>query len=145
LLADGFHVVEYEGREGTGLLFPADGSVQPLLRCRLLAASVTAGRARLFERSPAVSIAGAEVATPRGRIHCGGVVVAVDGCLERVLPELAGRVRTARLQMLATAPLPEMRFPRPVYARWGYDYWQQLPDRTLALGGQRDRFEDDEW
>jgi glycine/D-amino acid oxidase-like deaminating enzyme len=46
--------------------------------------------------------------------------------------------------MLATAPLPAIRFTRPVYARWGYDYWQQLPDRRLALGGCRDYSEDTE-
>jgi glycine/D-amino acid oxidase-like deaminating enzyme len=73
------------------------------------------------------------------------VVVAVDGGLEVVLPEITGRVRTARLQMLATAPTDEVSLPRPVYARWGYDYWQQLPDGRIALGGCRDRFVEDEW
>jgi gamma-glutamylputrescine oxidase len=52
------------------------------------------------------------------------VVVAVDGCLEDLMPELKGRVRTARLQMLATAPAPEVKFTLPVYRRYGYDYWQ---------------------
>jgi glycine/D-amino acid oxidase-like deaminating enzyme len=71
--------------------------------------------------------------------------VAVDGGLERVVPALAGEVRTARLQMLATEPTDEVTFKRPVYARWGYDYWQQLPDGRVALGGQRDHFAEDEW
>jgi len=71
--------------------------------------------------------------------------VAVDGTLEHVLHELRGRVRTARLQMLATAPTDEVIIARPVYARWGYDYWQQLPDGRIALGGCRDRFVDEEW
>ena len=47
-------------------------------------------------------------------------------------------MKTARLQMLATAPLPDMQYPRPIYARWGYDYWHQLPDRRLVIGGNRD-------
>ena len=51
--------------------------------------------------------------TPGGRVRCGRVIVAVDGRLERLLPALEGRVRTARLQMVATAPLPEIRFPGP--------------------------------
>ena len=25
-----------------------------------------------------------------------------------------------------------MRVPRPVYRRYGYDYWQQLPDEALV-------------
>ena len=76
---------------------------------------------------------------------CGAVVVAVDGGLERVVPRLAGEVRTARLQMLATGPTAEVNIPRPVYARWGYDYWQQLADGRIAVGGQRDRFAAAEW
>ncbi|MDP9406017.1 MAG: FAD-binding oxidoreductase, partial [Actinomycetota bacterium] len=51
-----------------------------------------------------------------------------------------GRVRTVRAQMLATARAPEVDIPRPVYARFGYDYWQQLPDRRVVLGGLRDQF-----
>lgn len=72
--------------------------------------------------------------------------MAVDGRLEVLLPQLAGRVRTARLQMLATAPIQDAgRLPCPVYGRWGYDYAQQLPDGRLFVGGGRDRLVDDEW
>jgi glycine/D-amino acid oxidase-like deaminating enzyme len=85
------------------------------------------------------------VRTERGFVRTPQVVVAVDGCLERLLPELASRVRTARLQMLATEPTTEIRLSRPVYARWGYDYWQQRPDGAIALGGARDIAGDSEW
>lgn len=138
-------VEEYEGPEGRGLLFADDGTVQPLARCRALAGRAAADGARLFEDTPAVEISGTRVSTPFGRVDCGAVVVAVDGRLETVIPELAGRVRTARAQVLATAPLPEVRFDRPVYTRWGYDYFQQSPDRRLLLGGFRDQFLDAEW
>jgi hypothetical protein len=59
------------------------------------------------------------------------------GRLESLVPELAGTVRTARLQMLATAPTREIDIPCPVYARYGFDYYQQLPDGSVALGGER--------
>ncbi len=141
--ADGLPAEPYEGPEGRGLLIPSDAAFHPVLRCRVLARRAAERGGRLFERSPALSVSGTEVATERGRVRCGRVVVAVDGRLDAVLPELAGRVRTARLQMLATAPAPEVRIPRPVYARWGYEYWQQLPDGRVALGGFRDHA--DEW
>ena len=32
-----------------------------------------------------------------------------------------------------------------MYDNWGYDYWQQLPDGRVALGGGRDRHLDGEW
>jgi glycine/D-amino acid oxidase-like deaminating enzyme len=143
--AAGLPVEWYEGLEGTGLLMRGDGGFNPLHRCRILATRHMAAGARLFEHSPAVRVAGNEVRTPRGRVRCGHLIVAVDGRLERLLPALERRVRTARLQMVATAPLPEIRFPRPVYMRYGYEWWQQLADGRIALGGFRDRGGDPEW
>ena len=43
-----------------------------------------------------------------------------------------------RGQMLATEPLGELLYERPHYARDGFDYWQQLPDGRLVVGGRRD-------
>jgi gamma-glutamylputrescine oxidase len=40
--------------------------------------------------------------------------------------------------VLVTAAQPTVVFTRPHYARGGYDYWQQLPDGRLVIGGQRD-------
>ena len=138
LRADGFAVQEYDGPEGRGLLFPDDGAMQPLMRCRSLARQAVARGAQLHEGSPVTALAPGRVTTPHGEISCSAVVVAVDGRLELLLPELAGTVRTVRLQMLGTAPADQVRVPRPVYLRGGYEYWQQLPDGRLALGGFRD-------
>jgi glycine/D-amino acid oxidase-like deaminating enzyme len=65
-------------------------------------------------------------------------VIATDGYSDGLLPELAAAIRPARAQMLATAPLPERHFACPVYARDGWDYWQQAPDASLLIGGWRD-------
>jgi gamma-glutamylputrescine oxidase len=40
--------------------------------------------------------------------------------------------------VIATEPLEEAPYPRPHYARHGFDYWQQTPDNRLVLGGRRD-------
>ncbi len=143
--ASNLAVERYAGPEGHGLLIPTDGAFQPLARCRALASSLLARGGRIFERSPAVEIASGSVSTPDGRVTCQHVVVAVDGGLERLLPELEGRVRSARLQMLATAPATDVTIPRPVYIRWGFDYWQQLPDGRIAMGGARDLAGESEW
>ncbi len=132
LRADGFAVEDYDGPEGRGLLFPSDGVLQPLERAKSLAQRVISP---LFEHSPALSVSGSLVTTPFGQVHCGAVIVAVDGNLDLLLPDVP--VRTVRLQMLSTAPLPA-RWTRPVYRRDGYEYWQQLPDGRFALGGFRD-------
>ncbi len=142
---DALPVDPYEGPEGTGLLFPHDAAFDPGARCQALARRATARGARLFEQSPAVTIGDGAVETPSGRVQAEHIVVAVDGRLDCVLPELAPRVRTARLQMLATAPPREIKLPRPVYARWGMDYWQQRADGSVVLGGCRDVGGDAEW
>lgn len=143
--ADGIPVEDYAGRFGRGLFFPGDASFNPLARCRALALRNIDGGARLFAGTRAISFSANEVVTPNGRIRCDQVIVAVDGRLETLVPELAGTVRTARLQMLGTAPATEIEIPCPVYARYGFDYYQQLPSGAVALGGGRDKATDEEW
>jgi glycine/D-amino acid oxidase-like deaminating enzyme len=141
----GFAAEWYRGPEGEGLLLPTDGVMQPLARVRALASRLRAGGGRIYEHSPARKILPGQVVTDSGVVHCDSVIVAVDGRLDLIFPELAARVRTARLQMLGTAAAPEVNFPRPVYWRHGYEYWQQQPDGSVALGGFRDRAGDSEW
>lgn len=146
MASDGLPVEPYEGVEGRGLLFPRDGALQPLRRCRLLALRALARGARLHEQSPVADVRSGGVVLADGTtVRCDRVVVAVDGGLEVLLPELAGRVRTARVQMLATEPTADVSLPMPVYARYGYEFWQQLPDGRIALGGGRDHGGDAEW
>lgn len=143
--ADGFAAEPYDGEQGRGLLIPGDGTFQPLVRCHALAEQVIELGAELHERSRVTDIARGHVRTEHGSVQCDLVIVAVDGRLEVLLPELQGTVRSARLQMLATAPTTEVHLTHPVYARWGYDYWQQRPDGSIALGGARDVAEQEEW
>lgn len=142
---DGLPVEAYDGPEGRGLLFPRDAAFDPAARCRALASSAHEHGARLFGETPAIEIEGGRVHTPRGDVRASHVIVAVDGKLERLLPELAPRVRSARLQILATEPLDTIRWTRPVYTRWGLDYWQQRTDRRVVLGGCRDVGGESEW
>lgn len=143
--ADALPVEMYEGPEGRGLLFPDDGVMQPLRRARALATRVRDAGARLYGHTVARAIESGRVRCDDHTISARQVVVAVDGKLELLFPELAGQVRSARLQMLAAAPSLPVRFPRPVSLRYGFDYWQQLADGSILLGGGRDHFEAEEW
>ena len=146
LRAHGIAVEDYDGALGAGILLPDDCAVNPVERALRIAGdlAVRAG-VRLHEHTAAVGIAPGAVTTPQGVISSPLILVAVDGGLERVLPQLSGRVRTARLQMLVTAPIPAGRLPCPVYARRGYDYAVQTSGGLLFAGGGRDLFADDEW
>ncbi|NCW44866.1 MAG: FAD-binding oxidoreductase, partial [Gemmatimonadaceae bacterium] len=145
LRADDWPCEWYDGPDGQGLFLPTDGAFNPLARCRTLATSARHEGATLFARAPVTEIRGTSVHTPHGVVHAGRVFVAVDGRLEQLLPELSGQVRSARLQMLATAPTNEITVPCPMYYRDGYEYWQQLPDGRIALGGFRDKGGEGEW
>jgi glycine/D-amino acid oxidase-like deaminating enzyme len=78
------------------------------------------------------------VLTNRGGVRAHHVVVAADGALPALVPALDGRVHARRLHMLATEPLPERLVECPVYARWGFEYFQQSPDGRLLAGGFSD-------
>lgn len=141
---DGLPVAWYDGNQGEGLVFPEDAVMNPWLRVRRKAKEVEAMRARLFEQSRAVLIGEGIVETEDGFIECEQVIVAVDGRLEKLVPELAGRVRTARLQMLMSKPA-DMQITQPAYYRYGMEYWQQTEDGRIFLGGGRDQGGDEEW
>jgi gamma-glutamylputrescine oxidase len=144
LAADGF-AVEWVDRLAApldrlylgALRHPTDGSLQPARWVRRLATLAVAAGAEIVEESP-IGLEAAESAAD-------AVVVATDGFTAALAPALASAVRPTRGQVLATEPLPDLRYRQPHYARNGFDYWQQLPDGRLVLGGQRDAALDEEW
>lgn len=141
----GLSVERYDGPLGQGLFFPDDGQTNPAVSVLALCA-IHGKEAQLFERTRALYVGDNKVVTAHGTVSAGLVIVAIDGRLEVLLPELSGRIRTARLQMMSTEPIADLtRLECPVYSRWGYDYAQQDASGRLFVGGGRDRFETAEW
>ena len=108
---------------------PGDGSIQPARFVRRLAARAAAAGADIREHD--------EVADVEA-LDAEHVLVATDGSGQALLPELAAAVWPVRGQVVVSEPLDRVLYDRPHYARHGFDYWQQLPDRRLLLGGFRD-------
>lgn len=138
LRADGFEVEWVDalqpvlGRHfSAAILHPGDAAIQPARWVRRLAARAAAAGAEILEGTAVAGNALAELGARE-------VVVAADGLSAMLLPELAGIVTPQRGQMLVTEPLHELLFERPHYGREGYDYWQQLQDGRLVVGGRRD-------
>jgi glycine/D-amino acid oxidase-like deaminating enzyme len=138
LIADGFPVHDYEGEQGVGILIPTDGTFHPAKRAVLLANLAKAAGAQIFTNSPAIKIESGLVTTDQGSIKAKHIVVAVDGNLGKALPEVSDLVQPTRLQMISTAPETKLKMKYAVYVRQGWDYWQQLPDGRIAIGGGRD-------
>jgi gamma-glutamylputrescine oxidase len=116
-----------------------DGSLQPARWIRALAGHAERAGACIHEGSPVRAPVGAPAEGPvdsaAGSVHARHVIVAADGALPALVPGYDGRVRARRLHMVATEPLPERVVDRLVYARWGYEYFQQRPDGRILAGG----------
>ena len=121
-----------------GLRNPPDGALEPGRWSRRLAAHAARAGAAIAEGTRVTAVEAGAVRAGPHTVSCNVVVVATDGYSDGVLPELSAAIRPARAQMLATAPLTEWHFDAPVYARDGWDYWQQAPDGRLLIGGWRD-------
>jgi glycine/D-amino acid oxidase-like deaminating enzyme len=136
LRADGF-AVEWRdepsgplaGRYHGAILHPRDGALQPARWVRRLGRLAAEAGADVREQDRVESLSA---------LAADHVVVATDGYGRGLLPELDRAVTPTRGQVVVTAPLDELLYDRPHYARHGYDYWHQLPDRRLVAGGRRD-------
>jgi gamma-glutamylputrescine oxidase len=106
-----------------------DGSVQPARFVRRLAARAADAGAEIREHDRVDDVAA---------LDAEHVVVATDGYGHGLVPELADLIWPTRGQVIVSEPLDRVLYDRPHYARQGFDYWQQLPDRRVLLGGFRD-------
>ena len=112
-----------------GIFQPHDGSLQPARFVLDLATRAIQAGVEVRERTRVESLVDLEAEQ---------VVIATDGSGRGLLAELDEVIWPARGQVVATEPLRERLFPYPHYARNGFDYWQQVPDGRLVLGGFRD-------
>ena len=126
------------------LLTAHDGVVQPVRWLRALAAGLPVHEHTRVTAPPALAGEAVTIATDRGTVTAGRVVVAADAALRALVPA-ATAVRPRRLQMLATAPAPAGLLPQPVYARYGHEYAQQRTDGRITLGGFSDLDGDAGW
>jgi glycine/D-amino acid oxidase-like deaminating enzyme len=108
---------------------PGDGSIQPARFVRKLAARAAAAGADIREHDRVDDVAS---------LDATHVVVATDGYGHGLVPELADAIWPTRGQVIVSEPLDRVLYDRPHYARQGFDYWQQLPNRRIVLGGFRD-------
>jgi gamma-glutamylputrescine oxidase len=122
-------------------VFPGDCELQPARWVRALAGAAAAAGAQLHERTPVTAVGrrGDEwvVSTPGGPATGRAVVVASDGLLPRLVPELHGIVYPVRGQMLATEPLADPVVTLPTHSDHGFVYARPTLDGRLAIGGCR--------
>lgn len=129
------------------LLLERTGGLQPAkYHAGLVAAAVAAG-ARLHDHTRAMRIdrghAGFRVATTRGEVETGDVLVATNAYADGLVPELARRVLPVGSFIIATEPLePALCKEINPRGRMLYDtrnflaYWRLSSDGRLVFGGR---------
>jgi glycine/D-amino acid oxidase-like deaminating enzyme len=117
------------GRFHGAISHPRDGSIQPARFVRRLAALATGAGAEIREHDLVEDVEA---------LDADRVLVATDGYGHGLVPELSDAIWPTRGQVIASEPLERVLYDRPHYARQGFDYWQQLPDGRILLGGFRD-------
>ena len=120
---------------------PEDGVLNPVKFLHGLAAESVKKGAKIFEES---RVTGARWQDGVWECHANGhvargrtLVLATNAWAPRLVPALEPLIVPRRGQMLSTAPLDVRLDPRPVYANYGYQYWRQLADGRLVMGGWR--------
>lgn len=77
-------------------------------------------------------------------IECDRVLVATNAYAPFLDPYFLDKVTPARGQILVTKPLRERILDKLCYANYGFEYFRQLPDNRLLLGGCRQNFSKEE-
>jgi gamma-glutamylputrescine oxidase len=131
---DGFSA----GWDGSRLLNPRDGEVDPAAVVGALAGRLREGVIREGVAVTSIVPAGEEVTVRAGESECraGVVVLATNGYTSLLLPQV--KIEPTRAQMLASAPLSRSVCDMPTYSHFGYRYWRQLPSGEVLIGGWRD-------
>jgi len=134
LLEDGFKA----RWDGSRLVNPRDGEVDPTATVAALARQARAGVIREGVNVTALTPRAREVAVRAGDDECvaGVVILATNGYTSELVP--AVKIQPTRAQMLATAPETTSITDMPVYSNYGYRYWRQLPTGEVLIGGWRD-------
>ncbi len=124
-----------------GLFHPEDGEIHPVRFVRGLAAAAERRGARFFENSAVTAVEhGADrvaLVTPAGRLEASMLLLASNAWTPLLHAFFEGTIVGVRGQMLATEPCPRRILPAPVYADFGFEYFRQLPDGRLLVGGGR--------
>jgi gamma-glutamylputrescine oxidase len=117
------------GRFQGGIVHPRDGALQPARWVRRLAARAADAGAEIREHDRVDDVA---------TLDADQVLVATDGYGHGLVPEVAEAIWPTRGQVIVSEPIDRLLYDKPHYARQGFDYWQQLPDGRVLLGGFRD-------
>ncbi|MGZ3622479.1 MAG: NAD(P)/FAD-dependent oxidoreductase [Ktedonobacteraceae bacterium] len=136
-----------------GTYYPANGEFHPAKFVMGLALLAQQAGAVFHNESQVIGISANEdgilLHTSEGTIHARTLVLATNAWLPELgvlvgANWLSSCIFPTRGQVIATEPVNEQLFPHPCSADEGYQYWRQLQDGRLVVGGWRNRSFDTE-
>ncbi|MFV0474210.1 MAG: NAD(P)/FAD-dependent oxidoreductase, partial [Pikeienuella sp.] len=129
-----------------GTMDPSAGHLHPLNFALGLARAAASAGARLHEQSEVVAIdraGGLRVRTAEGAVRADQVILACNGYLGRLAPEVAARVMPINNFIIATEPLREDLARRVIAngmavadTKFVVNYFRLSSDRRLLFGGR---------
>lgn len=130
-------------RYSAGVLDPDGAHLHPLNYARGLAAAAEAAGARIFEMSEVQAASAGLVRTATGTIRADEVLIACNGYLGGLLPEVAARVMPINNFIIATEPLTADQvaglIPNDVAvadSKFVINYFRLSEDKRLLFGGR---------
>lgn len=132
-VCDSLHAEGFFG----GVLYHDDGEVHPAKLVRgILARSGAQVLTHHEVRSIETRKDGVRLHTRLRRIDAGVVVFATNGYSADLHPWFADKIYPTRGQIIVTEPVAPF-LPAPCYANFVLDYFRQLPDGRVLIGGFR--------
>ena len=132
-----------EGFAG-GILYQDDGEVHPV---KLVRGILERSGAQVYPHHEVHGIRqvgdGVEIATQRANFRSQIVILATNGYSHHLHPWFKERIFPTRGQILVTEPVAPF-LTAPCYANFVLDYFRQLPDGRVLIGGFRQLAKDTE-
>jgi gamma-glutamylputrescine oxidase len=129
-----------------GSFHPLNGEIQPAKFVAGIAMLAQRAGAIFHEQSPVTTLVvdgdGVALTTLQGKLHARVLMLAANAWLPEMTEQLGANwlstcVVPTRGQIIATESVSEKLFPCPCAGDHGYQYWRQLDDGRLVVGGWR--------
>jgi glycine/D-amino acid oxidase-like deaminating enzyme len=127
-----------------------DGALHPIKFIRSLSTLLKKRTVSIYEETNVSMIQShphsndIRVHTSEGYVDCALALLTTNAHIRDLLPDYKDVVFPVRGQAFATEPLQKRMFREVIYANFGYEYWRQLPDGRLIIGGFREQAKEQE-
>ena len=127
-----------------GLRFPKDAGFDPVRFIHGITKSINKKNVFIYEHSKVITIesigteGSLKISTEKGKINCAMALLCTNAYTSKIADEWSDFIVPVQGQAFVTNPVQKSMFKEVIYANFGYEYWRQLPDGRLMVGGFRE-------